>query len=35
VHADRGDLPGESPNDILILLGGFIHKDRAQFLVIR
>ncbi len=25
MYADRGDFPGESPNDILILLGGLIH----------
>ena len=34
MHTDRGDFPGESPNDILILFGGSIHEERARFLVI-
>src|SRR6476646_7713781 len=30
MDADRGNLPGESPDDILVLLGGLIHGHRAR-----
>src|SRR5262245_46956990 len=35
VHTDRRDLPSESSNDVLILLGGVIHRNGTRFPVIQ